>query len=154
MTIIFILVTEIEFYNICSYIANNDIIIAFCSITSLIGFAMTIYVSLKTKSIDKKIIELNLAKDFNKRRKNHIVSLKSYQTSLLEDKVDINIIRANILNDINIIYESYKSILKLYQRVTIIILIKRLEKEKITDVNSLCNLISKVIAYMSNNKEG
>ena len=148
-----LLATRIDFIKICDVLATNHVVIALCSITSLIGFAMTIYVSFKTKSIDKRIKEFKSIKDFNQKRTKYINSLKSYQISINEDNVDIYKIRTNILNDINIIYESYSYIFTLTQKITFFIIRRQLEKKEKIDENLVCNLISKIIAYMSNSKE-
>ncbi len=123
-------VTQINYAKLCELIASNNVITAICNITSLIGFGMTIYVSLKTKSIDKRIQEFKSTKDFNRKRTQHINSLKTYQTSLIEDNVDIYKIRTNMLNDINVIYESYRYIFKFSQKVIIYRVRKQLEKRK------------------------
>lgn len=151
ITLLFI--SKNDFIAICELFANNKIILGICSITSLIGFVMTIYVTIKTKSIDKKMLEYKLIQHFNRKRSQYINTLQSYQTSLLEDDVDIDKIKTNILNDINIIYESYSYIFKLSQKFTIYRLRKELEKSEGLDTNYICNLLSKVIAYLSKNKE-
>lgn len=148
-----ILANDIDFMDICKFFASNDVIIAICSITSLIGFAMTIYVSIKTKSIDRRIEELNSTKYFNRSRKSYITSLKTYQTSLVEDNIDINKIKMDILNDVNVIIESYQLILNYKQRRTITRLRRKLQKKNIKDKNRICNLLSEIIAYLSNKKE-
>lgn len=148
-----LLVAKIDFIKLCEIFATNHIIIALCSLTSLISFAMTIYVTLKTKSIDKRMLELKSTKDFNRKRNKHISSLETYQTSINEDEVDIYKIRTNILNDVNIIYESYNYILKSSQKKTFHKLIKQLEKKEKIDEILVSNLLSKIIAYMSNSKE-
>ncbi|MCM1263614.1 MAG: hypothetical protein NC313_12950 [Butyrivibrio sp.] len=139
--------------NWCEWLAKSDIFTALCSIVTLVGFLITIYISLKTKSINQRLEVYKRTKEFNTKRKKYILTLEGYQKSLTEDGIDIYKIKINILNDINIINESFRTIMKVNQRIVVCRLKKELEKSKSINTNRVCNLLSQIRAYMSNVKE-
>lgn len=139
--------------NWCEWLAESDIFTALCGITTLVGFFITVYISLKTKSINQRLGIYKRTQEFNKKRKTYVSTLEGYQKSLSEDEIDIYKIKLNILNDINIIKESFGTIMKVNQRIAVWRLKKELEKSKSININRVCNLLSQIRAYMSNVKE-
>ena len=137
----------------CEGLARSNIFTMLCGIATLIGFFITIYISLKTKSINQRLCIYKRVQEFNKKRKRYISTLEGYQKSLADDGTDIYKIKINILNDINIINESFGVILKMNQRIVVWRLKRELEKPKSIDTNHVCNLLSRIRAYMSNVKE-
>lgn len=151
ITLIFL--STINCLRICEWFATNKIILGLCSITSLVGFVITISVSIKTKSIDKRLKEIRDIESFNKKRKKHATTIQTYQTSLYVDKTDIYKIKIDILNDLNIIYNTHKDIFSLWQKSVFWRTIKHLEKDKNINIEFICKMMSKLVAYMSINKE-
>lgn len=139
--------------NWCEWLVKSDIFTALCGITTLIGFFLTVYITLKTKSINQRLGIYKRTQEFNKKRKTYISTLEGYQKSLAEDEIDIYKVKINILNDINIIKESFGTIMKVNQRIAVWRLKKELEKSKSININRVCNLLSQIRAYMSNVKE-
>lgn len=85
---------------------------------------------MKTKSINQRLGIYKRTQEFNKKRKTYISTLEGYQKSLAEDEIDIYKVKINILNDINIIKESFGTIMKVNQRIAVWRLKKELEKSK------------------------
>lgn len=98
----------------------------------------------------KDWIYIKKTKEFNRKRKPYISTLEGYQRSLAEDKTDIYKVKINILNDINIINESFGTIFKINQKFVVWRLKRELEKSKSININRVCNLLSRIRAYMSN----
>lgn len=148
-----ILLSAENIENWCGWLAKNNVFTVLCGITTLIGFFLTVYISLKTKSINQRLGIYKRTQEFNKKRKTYISTLEGYQKSLTEDEIDIYKVKINILNDINIIKESFGTIMKVNQRIAVWRLKKELEKSKSININRVCNLLSQIRAYMSNVKE-
>lgn len=148
-----ILLSAENIENWCGWLAKNNVFTVLCGITTLVGFFITVYISVKTKSINQRLGIYKKTKEFNRKRKSYISTLEGYQKSLMEDKTNIYKIKINILNDINVINETFGIILKVNQKVVVWLLKKELEKSKSINTNYICNLLSKIRAYMSNVKE-
>ncbi len=148
-----ILLSEVNMGNWCEWLAKNDTFTVLCGVTTLLGFFITVYISFKTKSINQRLDIYKKTKEFNRKRKPYISTLEGYQRSLAEDKTDIYKVRINILNDINIINESFGTIFKINQKFVVWRLKRELEKSKSININRVCNLLSRIRAYMSNVKE-
>lgn len=154
MRIIIFYASLAEFFTSwCTMVANNDIFTFVCGVITVIGFVITIYISVKTKSIHKRIHQYKSAQIFNKRRKQYISTLKGYQNAIFADDVDIHNNKMNLLNDINIIGEAFDDILPFKHKILLWRLRRELEREKIISKNKVCNLISKIIAFLSKEKE-
>ncbi len=137
----------------CEWLAKNDTFTVLCGITTLLGFFITVYISFKTKSINQRLGIYKKTQEFNKKRKEYAATLEGYQRSLIEDKTDIYKVKINILNDVNIINESFGTIFKFNQKIVVWCLKKELEKSKSININHVCNLLSQIRAYMTNVKE-
>lgn len=135
----------------CTNVAKNDFFTFICGMITIIGFLMTVYISVKTKSIHKRIIEYKQIEKYNENRISYIKSLKGYQTALI-DGGNIRKVKLNILNDINIVRENYRNMFGIVQRIAIWRLTKELEKDKPIK-EKVCNGLSKVIAVISVEKE-
>ncbi len=106
------------------WLAKNNVFTVLCGITTLVGFFITVYISVKTKSINQRLGIYKKTKEFNRKRKSYISTLEGYQRSLMEDKTNIYKININILNDINVINETFGIILKVNQKVVVWLLKK------------------------------
>ena len=148
-----ILLSAENIENWCNWLANNNIFTVLCGITTLVGFFITVYISFKTKTINQRLGIYKKTQEFNKKRKTYISTLEGYQRSLTEDEIDIYKVKINILNDVNIIKESFGTILKINQKIVVWRLKKELEKSQSININRVCNLLSQIRAYMSNFKE-
>ena len=103
----------------CEWLAKNDTFTVLCGITTLLGFFITVYISFKTKSINQRLGIYKKTQEFNKKRKEYAATLEGYQRSLIEDKTDIYKVKINILNDVNIINESFGTIFKFNQKIVV-----------------------------------
>lgn len=124
-----------------------------CGLATICSFILTIYVSLKTKLINKRIQALRDGKNYNESKNSMKESLVTYQKLLRDDTINIISIKDNVLNDINASYIVFNNILDWREKRTYRQLIKELNKSQDLDLNLICNLISKIYAYLESDKE-
>lgn len=137
----------------CTKIARSDGFTFICGVVTIIGFLLTVYISIKTKNIHRKITEYKKTEQFNKDRRKNLKTIMGYQKALIQDNADIYKVRINILNDINIIGEIYSDIFKFPQKWLFWCLKRELKKSEKIDVNKVCNKMSELIAKLSVEKE-
>jgi len=137
----------------CTKIARSDGFTFICGVVTIISFLITVYISIKTKKIHKKITEYKKTELFNKDRRKYSKTIMGYQKALMQDNADIYKVRINILNDINTIGETYAGIFNFRQKWLLRCLKKELKKSEKIDVNKVCNEMSELIAKLSVEKE-
>lgn len=133
----------------CVKVIESDLFTVICGIITVIGFLMTVYISIKTKSIHKRIAEYKVVSSFNKNRKKYQKTFEGYQNAISQDDVDIYKTKINMLNDVNTVREAYSKIWSWRQKLLLLCLKKELEKKEGINVNKICNWMSKLIAVLS-----
>lgn len=139
--------------DILFYLANDTTILGACSAIAIIGFIVTIYISIKTKNINHRINEIKTTYNYNNRREEFRKSLIEFRNVIINEDVDIAKIKGNILDELNALNENYKGEFKVIQRIRIFLLIVHLEKSTRHDANYICNELSKVCGYLFQKKE-
>ena len=134
---------------------DNPIFIFIISITGLVGFLITIYLSFKTKSISRTLRNISIAKDFNKERNLSIARLEGFSTNLSEDieSVSLSTIRFELHREVKVLYSRYRLLLSLREKCTFIIFIKTLSRKNLNPEKTILH-INNTIAILSNKKEG
>ncbi len=126
---------------------------ALCGIITIIGFIITIVVFFRTKSIERKLEEYKVIKEYNKIRGKLRRSFLEYRDAIQEDNAEIYKIKSNILDDLNAFNENYRITCKLRQKANIRLLIRHLQRSKRHNKNWICNQLSKISSYLYLEKE-
>ena len=72
-----------QFGDFLEKLGQSTPFVAFCGIITILGFVLTIFVLLKAKSINRKIEEYKIIKEYNKRRERLRLSLLDYRNAIL-----------------------------------------------------------------------
>ena len=114
---------------------------------------MTIYVSFKTKSIQKALNEYKRIEKFNREGLKYAKRFKAYIVSLIEDDVPFRKIRGNLLVDLHIAKKKFAKSLNRRERENLEITILKVEKGSQDNIDDVINELSKIVAFFSEEKE-
>lgn len=114
---------------------------------------MTIYVSLKTKSIQKALKEYRRIEKFNREGLKYAKRFKTYITSLIEDDVPFRKIRGDLLIDLHIVRKKFDNSLNKRERECIQQTISKIENGSQDAVDAIVNELSEIVAIFSEEKE-
>ena len=136
---------------IVQYFGTNNCILGICSICTLLGFFMTIYVTVKSKKIQESLYEYKKIIQYNKETKKIVVACSNYQKSLMQDDVKLRKVRIDILNDLLVAKKKFDDILT---RCEIRELSNAIKVVKVSqNVEEICTNLSSVIAIFSLERE-
>ena len=135
------------------WLGNNLFIIGVSSVVTIIGFFITLSISIKTKGISKKIAEFRTTKEYNIHRLKFKESLLAFREAIIKDDVDIRKIKGNILDELNAIRENFIVEFDIKQRIVIRVLIIHIERKDKHNKNFICNQLSRIASYFNMNKE-
>lgn len=137
---------------ILNFLVNDNYVIALCNILTIIGLPVTILLIIRSTSLKLYLKKHRANRFYNQRRETFLSSLIKYQSSIREKSDNIYRIKDEILNDINVIYNNCKLVLKFWEKSNLRKVRRRLEKQNI-NAKKLCNELSKTISYLNVDKE-
>lgn len=136
---------------VVQYFGTNNCIIGICSICTLLGFFMTIYVTVKSKKIHESLHEYKKIIQYNKETKKIVTACRNYQKSLMEDDVKLRKVRVDILNDLLVAKKKFDDILTRHERKELSNAIKVVKVSQ--NIEYICANLSSVIAIFSLERE-
>ena len=139
--------------DILNVLANNATVLGVCSAITIIGFLVTIYISIKTKNIGRRINEIKTTYNYNNRREGFRKSFIEFRNVIVSEDAEITKIKGDILDELNALNENYRSEFKIVHRIRIYFLIVHLEKSARHNSNYICNELSKICGYLFQKKE-
>lgn len=138
---------------ILRWFGENKCMLGLCSISTLISFLMTVYVSFKTRNIQSALRDYRRIEKFNRDGSKYKKVFKAYQESLLDDDVPFRKIRISILNDLRVAENQFRVIFNKKEKKCIKEVISKIEVGNEDVSEEIVNELSKVIAIFSIEKE-
>ncbi len=100
-------------YNFVNNLNVNTYFIFFVSISGILGFILSIYVTYKSSSISKTLNHITAAQNYNKYKTKFAARFKGYKDSILKDDLKTRQIVHAILEDIYKFEMQYEILLSL-----------------------------------------
>lgn len=138
---------------ILKWFGSNSYILGLCSIVTLVGFLITVYVSLKTKSIDSVLKNYKRIEKFNKEGRKYKRNFENYQDSLINDDVPFRKLKFDILNDLRASEIKFGTVFNRKEKKCLKEVVSNIEIGNQNDLEYIANELSKVIAIFSTEKE-
>lgn len=124
------------------------------TLASIVGLVLTVFVTLKTKSISKQLNEIRTKQTYNRRRNNYASKFKAYTQNLLDDHIARPSFYKEILNDVAECQIQFKSLFSFKDKFLIKRLIYNLKKEsEHIDINKLANDLSCLAARLTKKED-
>lgn len=131
---------------ILSFFATNEIVLGISSLAGIIGFIMTVVVSIRTAKISKILKHNEVASQFNKERLSYQRMFEGHRKSIVEDGIKSNKLLKDILQNIEEYRSKFGEILSIKERITLYMFSHLLRKES-EKVNY--NKVSNCLAILS-----
>lgn len=139
---------------ILNFFATNEIILGISSLTGIIGFIMTIIVSIRTAKIGKILKHNEVASQFNRERLSYQRMFEGHRKSIVEDGIKSNKLLKDILQNIEEYRAKFGEILSIKERITLYMFshLLRKESEKV-DYNKVSNCLAILSGRLSKKED-
>lgn len=130
-------------FDLLKKIATNEIVQGFSTSIGIIGFILTIFVSVKTKKISKILKYNDVISTYNSERIGYQNTFEGHRKSIIDDNIKTNVILKDILKNVESYRVKFYEILSLREKISLYffkILLKRDAKD--VDFNKVCNYLS------------
>lgn len=133
-------------YNFINNLNANTYFIFFVSISGILGFILSIYVTYKSHSISKTLNHITAAQNYNKYKAKFAARFKGYKDSILKDDLKTRQIVHAILEDIYKFEMQYEILLSLKDLSKLFFIKIYLKKnfDKV-DFNKVCSYLDFLI---------
>lgn len=139
-------------------IATNEIIQGVSTSIGIIGFILTIFVSVKTKKISKILKYNDVISTYNSERTAYQNTFEGHRKSIIDDNIKTNVILKDILKNVEGYRVKFYEILSLREKIDLHLFKKLLKKEaNDVDFNKVCNYLAALSGRLSkkeNKKNG
>lgn len=119
-------------YNFFRFLGTNEIILGITSLTGIIGFTLTIFVSVRTARISKILKYNEVTSLYNKERTGFKRAFEGHRQSIMEDNIRTDIILKKILQNVEEYRAKFGEILTVREKFTLwhfTRLLKKMPKE-------------------------
>ena len=136
------------------FFGTNEIILGVCSLLGIVGFIMTLIVTIKTTKI-AKILKYNQVTDtYNKERTAFQKAFEGHRSSIIEDEIKTDKILKDILKQVEAYRTKFNDILPLKERMALNSFVKILKKPaEEVDFNSVCNYLATLSGRLSKKED-
>ncbi|MDU6307306.1 MAG: hypothetical protein E6579_11650 [Clostridium sp.] len=131
---------------------NSPVVVAWNTLFGIVGFSLTIYVSIKTHKIDKVVRIMKRTNEFNKNRSKYLKTFEAFLESTKTTPAGFSALRPDLLLEITRFERQFSLILTLKDRFIIWRFRRSLNRPEF-DATELINSLAFVIAILSDKKE-
>ena len=131
---------------ILRFMGTNEIILGFVSIFGIVGFMLTVVVSIRTAKIGRILKYNQVASQYNKERKAYQSTFDGHRASIFEDGLRSDKLLKDILKNVEAYQAEFQEILSFKEKIILFILKHHLKK-KSENVNY--NAIGNYLAFLS-----
>lgn len=128
---------------------NSEFGVFIAFLCTVFGFAMTIWVWVRTNKISKVLRHNELTPRYNEERKHYQERFRGYRNTIDEDNIKTRSFISTIRESINCFHIQYKTLLSFTIRVKILYLNHYLQQDynKIK-INKISNSLTDIISYL------
>lgn len=128
------------------FLGTNEIVMGISSLVGIIGFLLTICVSIRTKKISKILKYNSVTKEYNRERSKFQKAFEGHRSSILEDNLRTSKLLKDILRDVESYRIKFVEIISLKEKIILFRLIRILKKDAL---NADFNQVSTFLAILS-----
>lgn len=141
-------------YNLLQFCGTNEIVLGITSLTGIIGFILTIFVSIRTFKISKVLKHNEITSLYNREHMAFKNTFEGHRQSILKDSIKTDAILKDILQNVEEYHSKFDEIIHLRERF-ILWRFSRLLKKKATEVdfNDVCNYLAMLSGRLSKKED-
>lgn len=133
---------------------TNEVVLGISSIAGIIGFVLTILVSIRTEKITKILKYNQITSQYNKERAGYKKAFQGHIESIINDGIQTDAILKNILQNVEEYRLKYGEILSIKEKITLFFFIRQLKKKASdVDFNKIANYLAKLSGRLSKKEE-
>ena len=136
------------------FFGKNEVILGIVSLTGIIGFVLTIFVSIRTSKISKILKHNQLTSQYNKERLAFQRTFEGHRNSIIVDGLRSNKLLKDILQNVEEYRAKFGEIMSLSERYSLhnFSHILRKETDKV-DYNKVCNYLALLSGRLSKRED-
>lgn len=136
------------------FLGTNEIVLGIASICGIVGFILTVIVSIRTANISKVLRYNSITSQYNKERKAFQQTFEGHRKSILEDDLRSEKLLKDILRDVEEYRIKFHELLSFREKFTMILFVHLLKKEaRKVNYNWVCNYLAIISGRLSKREE-
>lgn len=141
-------------YDLLKFCGTNEIVLGITSLMGMVGFILTIVVTIRTAKI-KNILKYNkVTQQYNEERKGFQQAFEGHSQSIIKDEMKTDAILKNILQNVESYREKFSEILSIREKITLWLFARLLRKKAAeVDFNKVCNYLAKLSGRLSREED-
>lgn len=141
-------------YSLFRFLGTNEIILGITSLTGIIGFILTMFVSARTAKISKILKYNEVTNLYNRERTGFKRAFEGHRQSIMEDNIRTDTILKQILQNIEEYRAKFSGIFTVREKFTLWCFIRLLKKDaKKVDFNVVCNYLAGLSGRLSKKED-
>lgn len=130
-------------YTLLRFCGTDEVILGITSLLGIVGFVLTVIVSLRTSKISRILKYNEVTSLYNRERTGFKNAFEGHRKSIAEDGIQTNSILKAILQNVEEYRAKFGEIFSIKERVTLWCFIRLLKKDASdTDFNKICNYLA------------
>lgn len=143
-----------EIEKILSFFGTNELILGIASLCGIVGFALTVIVTIRTAKISKILRYNEITSNYNKERTGFQRTFEGHRVSITEDNIRTDKILKDILKNVEEYRVKFQEILSMQEKFRLQLLVHQLKKEADSaNWNSICNGLAILSGHLSKKGE-
>lgn len=141
-------------YNFFKFFGTNEIILGITSLVGIVGFLLTIFVTVRTAKISKILKYNDVTSQYNQERKAFKKMFEGHRQSVTEDEIKTDAILKTILQNVEEYRAKFSEILSFREKITLWCF-KRLLKRRASEVdfNEVGNYLATLSGRLSKKED-
>lgn len=128
---------------ILTFLGTNEIVLGICSLCGIVGFFITIFVSIKTAKIGRILKYNEITQNYNRERSSFQRTFEGHRVSIIDDNIRTERILKDILKNVEAYRTKFAGILTLRERFSLWMFIRLLKKPASrVNFNTVCNYLA------------
>lgn len=141
-------------YNFLKFLGTNEIVLGITSLVGIIGFALTIFVSVRTGRISRILKYNEVTSLYNKERMGFKRAFEGHRQSIMEDNIRTDITLKKILQNVEEYRAKFGEILTVREKITLWCFTRLLKKNaQEVDFNDVCNYLAVLSGRLSKKED-
>lgn len=140
--------------DILKFLGTNEIVLGIASLLGIVGFALTVFVSIRTAKISKILKYNQVTSQYNKERLAFQRTFEGHRKSIVEDEIKSNKLLKDILQNIEAYRLKFGEIMSLKEKITLFFFSQHLKKESDrVDYNKVSNYLATISGRLSKKED-
>ena len=140
--------------DIIKFFGTNEIILGIASLVGIIGFVLTVFISIRTAKIGKILKYNQVTSQYNKERLGFQRTFEGHRKSIIEDDLKSDKLLKDILQNIEAYRTKFGEIMSFKEKTTLFLFSQLLKKksEKV-DYNKVSNYLASLSGRLSKKED-